>query len=79
MLTGADAGTASGKTSVCEHIITQLDNHRVDRISLDSFYLPLTPEQMELVSEYNWDHPAALDWDLIVRSVAHHSPHSALD
>jgi len=56
---------------VCEHIINQLDNHRVDRISLDSFYLPLTPEQLARVSEYNWDHPAALDWDLIVRSVRH--------
>lgn len=54
---------------MCEHIINQLDNHRVDRISLDSFYLPLTPDQLEHVSEYNWDHPAALDWDLIVRYV----------
>jgi uridine kinase len=67
---GVAGGTASGKTSVCEHIITQLDNHRVDRISLDSFYLPLTQEQMARVSDYNWDHPAALDWDLIVSTTA---------
>jgi uridine kinase len=54
---------------VCERIIEQLDSHRVDRISLDSFYLPLTAEQLDRVSEYNWDHPAALDWDLIARQV----------
>jgi uridine kinase len=66
---GVGGGSASGKTSVCELIMEELQNHRVAIISLDSFYLPLTCEQLKNVAEYNFDHPDAWDWDLLLQTV----------
>ncbi|KAL6074827.1 Uridine-cytidine kinase 2 [Balamuthia mandrillaris] len=68
-LIGVAGGTASGKTSVCEIIISSLKNHRVVVISLDSFYRPLTPEEKANVSEFNFDHPDAFDWELLLKTV----------
>jgi uridine kinase len=44
------------------------DSQRVSVISLDSFYLPLTVENMALAHQgrYNFDHPSAFDWELLV-------------
>lgn len=63
-------GSASGKTSVCERIMDELQNHRVAIVCLDSFYLPLTPEQLKFVSDYNFDHPDAWDWDLLLSYIS---------
>ncbi|KAB5516286.1 hypothetical protein DKX38_026934 [Salix brachista] len=49
---GVSGGTASGKTTVCDMIIQQLHDHRVD-----SFYRGLTAEESKRVHEYNFDHP----------------------
>ncbi|GJP56002.1 hypothetical protein CLOM_g15054, partial [Closterium sp. NIES-68] len=54
---GVSGGTASGKTTVCEQIIQQLRDHRVVLIDQDSFYRSLTPEELDRVTEYNFDHP----------------------
>jgi uridine kinase len=59
-------GSASGKTSVCKCIMDELKNHRVAIVCLDSFYLPLTSEQLKFVSDYNFDHPDAWDWNLLL-------------
>jgi uridine kinase len=68
-LIGVAGGTASGKTSVCEMIINSLEDRRVVVISQDSFYRPLTSEERATVSEFNFDHPSAFDWDLILRTI----------
>ncbi|PRP76740.1 uridine kinase [Planoprotostelium fungivorum] len=64
---GVAGGTASGKTSVCDIIVKELgiDQSRVAIISQDCFYKPLTPEQIQNVKKYDFDHPDAFDWDLI--------------
>lgn len=56
-LIGVVGGTASGKTTVCKGIMKELGDRRVAILSLDSFYRPLTPEEIENVAEYNFDHP----------------------
>jgi len=61
-------GTASGKTSVCELINDALKDHRI-AISQDSFYKPLEPHQKEMVSEYNFDHPDAFDFTLLINTL----------
>jgi len=63
---GVSGGTASGKTSVCEMIVSELKDARVATLSLDSFYRPLTSEEIGNVSEYDFDHPNAFDWELVV-------------
>ncbi|GAB2278514.1 Uridine kinase-like protein 1, chloroplastic, partial [Dionaea muscipula] len=59
-------GTASGKTTVCDMIIQQLHDHRVVLVNQDSFYRGLTPEELERVHEYNFDHPDAFDTEQLL-------------
>lgn len=66
---GVAGGTASGKTTVCNKIIDELQCQRVDIISMDSFYRPLTPSQRANVANYNFDHPDAFDWELLEQTV----------
>merc|ERR550539_479470 len=62
-------GTASGKTTVCRKILEELQCKRVDIISMDSFYKPLTPDQRANVANYNFDHPDAFDWTLLLQTL----------
>lgn len=66
---GVCGGTASGKTTVCEMIVQELrGSQRVSVISLDSFYRPLTRDEMALAehSNFNFDHPDAFDFEALV-------------
>ncbi|KAG6400718.1 hypothetical protein SASPL_137560 [Salvia splendens] len=66
---GVSGGTASGKTTVCDMIIQQLHDHRVVLVNQDSFYRGLTPEELERVHEYNFDHPDAFDTEQLLECV----------
>ncbi|KAJ6246317.1 uridine kinase [Anaeramoeba flamelloides] len=66
---GVCGGSGSGKTSVCREIIKQLTNKRVSLLSQDWFYKKLKEKDLENVSEYDWDHPDALDLDLLVETL----------
>ncbi|KAH7817547.1 Uridine kinase [Monocercomonoides exilis] len=67
-------GTASGKTTICQSVISYLKNHqivsptqRVCLLSQDSFYRNLTPEESEraLRQDFNFDSPDAFDFRLM--------------
>ncbi|MCL4130000.1 UNVERIFIED_CONTAM: hypothetical protein GTU68_002897, partial [Idotea baltica] len=64
---GICGGSASGKTTVARKIIEELDVPWVTLLSLDSFY----KKQHESASrnEYNFDHPDAFDFELVVRTI----------
>ncbi|KAL9157390.1 hypothetical protein ABFS82_08G002400 [Erythranthe guttata] len=66
---GVAGGTASGKTTVCDMIISQLHDQRVVLVNQDAFYRSLTNEQLQKVSEYNFDHPDAFDTELLLSSM----------
>ena len=66
LLIGISGGTASGKTSVAVKIGQELGLKSCTTISLDSFYLPLTAEYLASVQDYNFDHPNAFDFDLVL-------------
>ncbi|XP_034435736.1 uridine-cytidine kinase-like 1 [Hippoglossus hippoglossus] len=65
---GLCGGSASGKTTVANKIIEALDVPWVVLLSMDSFYKVLNKEDQELAakSEYNFDHPDAFDFELLV-------------
>ena len=65
-LIGVAGGTASGKTTVCDLIMQNLQEQRVVLIAQDSFYRPLTPHEHENVGAYNFDHPDAIDTKYLV-------------
>ncbi|CCG81185.1 Uridine kinase [Taphrina deformans PYCC 5710] len=64
---GIAGGSGSGKSTFVANVIEELNVPWVVVISLDSFYKVLTKEQSELAfkSQYDFDHPDALDWDLL--------------
>ena len=71
---GITGGSASGKTSVAEKILSMLPNQRVAIVSQDSFYRNLTPEELPNAREFNWDCPEAFDWELqrnVLRDLRH--------
>nr|XP_057947611.1 uridine-cytidine kinase-like 1 [Doryrhamphus excisus] len=65
---GLCGGSASGKTTVANKIIEALDVPWVVLLSMDSFYKVLDEDQQELAAknEYNFDHPDAFDFELLV-------------
>jgi len=65
-LIGVAGGTASGKTTVCDLIMQNLQEQRVVLIAQDSFYRPLTAYEHENVGAYNFDHPDAIDTKYLV-------------
>ncbi|KAK9271762.1 hypothetical protein L1049_002125 [Liquidambar formosana] len=63
---GVAGGTASGKTTVCNMIISQLHDQRVVLVNQDSFYHSLSDEILKNVHEYNFDHPDAFNTELLL-------------
>ncbi|GCB64581.1 hypothetical protein scyTo_0011771 [Scyliorhinus torazame] len=68
---GLCGGSSSGKTTVANKIIEALDVPWVVLLSMDSFYKVLNKEEQELAAknEYNFDHPDAFDFDIIIHTL----------
>ncbi|XP_046367409.1 uridine-cytidine kinase-like 1 [Haliotis rufescens] len=68
---GICGGSASGKTTVARKIIEALDVPWVSLLSMDSFYKVLNKDQHEkaAVNEYNFDHPDAFDFELLIETL----------
>lgn len=68
---GICGGSASGKTTVAKKIIKSLNIDWVTLLSMDSFYKVLSPDQHEAAArnEYNFDHPDAFDFALLVKTL----------
>ncbi|KAK9810102.1 hypothetical protein WJX72_004944 [[Myrmecia] bisecta] len=71
---GVAGGTASGKTSVCDRIIRQLNSELTAdegllNMSMDSFYRDLTPSEQKDIANFNFDHPDAFAFDEIVHTL----------
>eukprot|EP01121_Diplochlamys_sp_Union-15-3_P008136 TRINITY_DN2138_c0_g3_i1.p1 TRINITY_DN2138_c0_g3~~TRINITY_DN2138_c0_g3_i1.p1 ORF type:complete len:475 (-),score=61.98 TRINITY_DN2138_c0_g3_i1:34-1404(-) len=71
LLIGVCGGSASGKTSVCSEIIKKLEIPWVVLLCLDSFYKNLTDDQRKNATSYNFDHPDAFDYDLLLSTIKH--------
>ncbi|XP_071954473.1 uridine-cytidine kinase-like 1 [Antedon mediterranea] len=68
---GLCGGSASGKTTVANKIIEELNVPWVILLSMDSFYKVLNEEQhiKAAENEYNFDHPDAFDYDLLIKTL----------
>ncbi|KAL5367016.1 uridine kinase like P-loop NTpase [Cryptosporidium parvum] len=58
-------GSASGKTSVCTRIFSELGDKRVTVIETDSFYKTPVLEEGQTMADYNFDHPNSVDFELL--------------
>jgi uridine kinase len=64
---GVCGGSASGKTTVCEILKSSLTTEEISIVACDSFYKVLSTEQKQQAhaSNYDFDSPNAIDFDLM--------------
>ena len=65
LVIGIAGGSGSGKTTVVKAIIDQLHDKRVVVIPQDSYYKDSSDLSDEEKRNTNFDHPDAIDWDLL--------------
>jgi uridine kinase len=66
MIIGICGGTGSGKTTVANRILESVSKHDVAFIQQDSYYRNLKDMPLDFRHAVNFDHPDALDNDLLV-------------
>lgn len=58
-------GSASGKTWLADRLCDRLGSEKIVRVSQDDFYRDLSHMTQKEREKVNFDHPDALDWDLL--------------
>ena len=66
LVIGIAGGTGSGKTTVVNQIIQELPEGEVCVISQDSYYKDTSHLPFDKRTKINFDHPKAIDFDLLV-------------
>ncbi len=66
LIIGIAGGTGSGKTTVVDQIVAELPADEVCVISQDSYYHDTSHLSLEERVKINFDHPKAIDFDLLV-------------
>ena len=66
LIIGIAGGTGSGKTTVVHRIMNELPQTEVGIISQDSYYKQTHDLSYEERSRINFDHPRAIDFELLV-------------
>ena len=66
---GIAGGTGSGKTTVVKKIVNALPPHYVAVVPLDSYYNDTSHMTEEERHAINFDHPAAFDWQLLIKQL----------
>src|SRR5215203_4300641 len=69
MIIGISGGTGSGKTTVANRILDSVSASEVVFIQQDSYYRNLTDLPLDYRGLANFDHPDALDNELLVDHV----------
>jgi uridine kinase len=63
---GVAGGTGSGKTTVVQAILEAVGRDRISSLAQDSYYRDVEWESEEQLLQHNFDHPDAIDHDLLV-------------
>jgi len=69
MIIGISGGTGSGKTTVANRILESVSAREVVFIQQDSYYRNLADLPLDFQSVANFDHPDAIDNDLLIHHV----------
>lgn len=67
LIIGIAGGTGSGKTTVARSVIERLGTNKVTFISQDNYYKDQTDLTMKEREAINYDHPFALDNELLIK------------
>jgi uridine kinase len=63
---GVAGGSGSGKTTVARAIVDAVGPARIAYIEQDSYYRDLGGTSVDVAAQYNFDHPGALDNELLI-------------
>jgi len=66
---GIAGGSGSGKTRLSKNILKEIKDEQVQSISVDSYYKDLLHLTFEERSKNNFDHPNAIDFDLLYNNL----------
>lgn len=69
LVIGIAGGSGSGKTTVVKAITDKLKGEKVVVIPQDSYYKDISDKSDAEKRAYNFDHPDALDWDLLCKQL----------
>ena len=69
LIIGIAGGTGSGKTTVVNKIISSLPQGEVAVLPQDSYYRDLSAIPYEERTKVNFDEPAAIEWELLVKQL----------
>jgi uridine kinase len=69
MVIGISGGTGSGKTTVTNKIVAEVGTDNVVYLQQDSYYRNLGDMPVEVKRHVNFDHPDALDNELLINHV----------
>ena len=67
LLIGIAGGSGSGKTTVVRKLIEALPEDSISVVSQDAYYWDNGHLSPEAKKEINFDHPDAIEWDLLVK------------
>ena len=79
LVIGIAGGSGSGKTTVVKAITEKLKNEKVVVIPQDSYYKDLSDKSDEEKRSNNFDHPDAIEWDLLCAQLAELKAGKAVD
>lgn len=79
LIIGIAGGTGSGKTTVVHQIMNELPETEVGILSQDSYYKETHDLSLEERSKINFDHPRAIDFELLVQHLKDLKEGKAID
>lgn len=69
LIIGVAGGSGSGKTTVVRHIINTIGKEDIVLLQHDSYYRDLKHLPFEERKKHNFDHPSALETELLIRHI----------
>lgn len=69
LIIGVGGGSGSGKTTVVRHILHGIGEKNIQLLQHDSYYRDLSHLPLEERMKQNFDHPASLETELMIRHV----------
>lgn len=69
LIIGVGGGSGSGKTTVVRHILNGIGEQNIQLLQHDSYYRDLSHLPLEERMKQNFDHPASLETELMIRHV----------
>ncbi len=69
LIIGVGGGSGSGKTTVVRHILNGIGEKNIQLLQHDSYYRDLSHLPLEERKKQNFDHPASLETELMIRHV----------